>query len=269
MRQLLQAAAIGAVDLVMAAAPRRTPGQAALRQCKIISHRGENDNRQILENTLPAFRAARDAGVWGIECDIRWTADLVPVIHHDPGCERLFGDPVTVGSLNFEELHERFPLIPSLRELIEEFGGNTHLMLEIKAEAYPEPAKQKAILQAMLSALVPGRDYHFLLLDPDLAGHVDFIAPEYTFLVAELNVGRLSRCCLQQGFGGLTGHYLMLNKSVQQKHVEAGQRIGTGFIHSRNALFRELNRGIEWIFSNRAVRVQGIRDSYLDPPDSP
>ena len=36
-----------------------------------------------------------------------------------------------------------------------------------------------------------------------------------------------------------------------------------GFIHSRNALFRELNRGVEWIFSNEAVRMQGIRDAYL------
>ena len=50
------------IDLATAAIPRRTPSQAALRQCKIISHRGENDNRQVLENTLPAFRAARDAG---------------------------------------------------------------------------------------------------------------------------------------------------------------------------------------------------------------
>ena len=40
--------------------------------------------------------------------------------------------------------------------------------------------------------------------------------------------------------------------------------MGTGFIHSRNALFRELNRGIEWIFSNRAVHIQGIVDRYIN-----
>jgi glycerophosphoryl diester phosphodiesterase len=264
MRQLLQRAALEAIDLVMATIPRHPPSQASLHQCKIISHRGENDNRQVLENTLPAFDAARQAGVWGIECDIRWTADLVPVIHHDPGCGRLFGDPVELRELSFDELRERFPLIPSLRELVEEFGGNTHLMLEIKAEPYPQPARQKAILQATLSSLTPGKHYHFLLLDPDLVGHVDFVPRTYSFLVAELNVRHLSRHCLEMGLGGLTGHYLMLNRYVQRTHGDAGQRIGTGFLHSRNALFRELNRGVEWIFSNRAVKIQGILDAHLE-----
>jgi len=262
MRQILQAAAMGAVDIVTAATPRRLPDSDALRQCKIISHRGENDNREILENTLPAFRAARDMGVWGIECDIRWTKDLVPVIHHDPDCARLFHDPITVASLDFAELRQRFPLIPTLEEVIQEFGGNTHLMLEIKAEHYPDPGQQKNILRDLLNRLTPGGDFHFLLLDPGLATRVDFLPPTICYLVAELNVTALSRQAIDKGFGGLTGHYLMLTNKVRDRHAAAGQGIGTGFIHSRNALFRELNRGIEWIFSNQAVKLQGILEAY-------
>ena len=263
MREHLQSALMSAIDLAAAATPRRVPSRAAVSQCKIISHRGENDNREILENTLPAFAAARAAGVWGIECDIRWTKDLVPVVHHDPGCERLFGDPVTIASLEFTDLRQRFPLIPSLHEVIGEFAGNTHLMLEIKAEHYPRPARQKAILQALLSSLTPGADYHFLVLDPTLAERVDFVPREFTLLVAEFNLQRLSRECLRQGFGGLMGHYLLLSDIVKRRHVDTGQRVGTGFIHSGNVLFRELNRGVEWIFSNEAVRMQNIRDAIL------
>lgn len=254
---------MGAVDLVYAALPRRVPDEATLRQCKIISHRGENNNRNILENTLQAFSIAREAGVWGIECDIRWSADLVPIIHHDPDCQRLFGDPARLAELDFAQIRERFPLIPSLQEVVAEFGGNTHLMLEIKSEPYPEPEQQKAILQGALAPLSPIRDYHFLLLDPQLAQHTDFQPPNTCFLVAEMNVQRLSHACLQQGFGGITGHYLLLNRSLQRRHGQAGQRIGTGFIHSRNALFRELNRGVEWIFSNRAVHIQKLLDRCL------
>ncbi len=261
MRQILQTVALETVDLIAAAVPRRLPDKTSLEHCQIISHRGENDNREILENTLPAFRAAREAGVWGIECDIRWTRDLVPVIHHDPDCQRLFGEPVSLSALDFAELRQRFPLIPTLGELVEEFGGNTHLMLEIKAEHYPAPERQKAILQAVLSSLRPGEDFHILLLDPYLVDRVDFLPRTVCYLVAELNVARLSHHALQNGFGGLTGHYLMLNEKVRQRHAAAGQRIGTGFIHSRNALYRELNRGIEWIFSNRAVALQGILEA--------
>ncbi len=264
MRARLQAGLMAAIDQISAALPRRVPDQATLRKCKIISHRGENNNRNVLENTLEAFAIARQAGVWGIECDIRWSADLVPLIHHDPHCGRLFGDPVALDTLSFAQIRERFPLIPSLQELVAEFGGNTHLMLEIKAEPYRDPARQKAILQDTLAELEPCTDYHFLLLDPQLAQYANFQPPQTCFLVAELNVKRLSRICLQQNFGGLTGHYLLLNQALQRRHMQAGQRIGTGFIHSRNALFRELNRGVEWIFSNRAVHIQGIVDSYIN-----
>ena len=263
MHDLLQSAVLSSVDRVFATLPQRVPTYAALRQCKIISHRGENDNRQVLENTLPAFTRARQAGVWGIEADIRWTADLVPVIHHDADCSRLFGDPILLNSLTFRQLRDRFPLIPSLQELLLEFGGNTHLMLEIKAEHYPQPDRQKSILQTTLAHLAAGQDYHFLLLDPELAQHVDFQSREFTLLVAELNIKRLSQCSLQQGFGGLSGHYLLMNKTLLARHASANQHTGTGFIHSRNALFRELNRGVEWIFSNRAVRLQAILERYL------
>jgi glycerophosphoryl diester phosphodiesterase len=263
MKRLLQHAAIMTVDGFMAGIPRELPDTALVERCRIIAHRGVHDNRRVLENSLAAFELARASGVWGVECDIRWTADLVPVVLHDPDARRVFGRPLRIAEVTFEQLRRELPLIPSLAEVVAEFGGNTHLMLEIKAEPYPQPARQKAILQAMLSSLAPGADYHFLMLDPALAERVDFVPREFSLLVAEFNLHRLSRECLRQGFGGLMGHYLLLNDTVKRRHEGAGQRVGTGFIHSGNALFRELNRGVEWIFSNEAVRMQNIRDAKL------
>ena len=264
MRQWLQNVATKTIDYAAALVPRTVPEPIALRNCKVIAHRGEHDNLRVIENTIPAFVEARTAGVWGIECDIRWTADLVPVVHHDPDCQRLFGDPVRIDTLRYAQVRERFPLIPTLQQVISELAGNMHLMLEIKADPFPREQQQKAILQDLLSPLVPGKDYHFLLLEPALATHVDFVSREFCFLVAELNVAQLSRVSLEQGFGGLTGHFLLLNEHLKRRHAATGQTIGTGFISSRNALFRELNRGIEWIFSNDAVKIKKIRDRYLN-----
>jgi len=42
--------------------------------------------------------------------------------------------------------------------------------------------------------------------------------------------------------------------------------VGTAYIKSRNSLFRELNRGVEWIFSNNAIEIQSIRNSCLPSP---
>ena len=77
MRDLLQSVAMKVTDGLAAVIPQPVPEQRALRSCKIISHRGEHDNVLVFENTLAAFEQARANGVWGVECDIRWTADLV------------------------------------------------------------------------------------------------------------------------------------------------------------------------------------------------
>ena len=247
----------------MASVPRRVPDRNALESCKIISHRGEHDNRSVLENTLPAFDIARDNGVWGIECDIRWTADQVPVICHDHTTERVFGDATPVSAVTFSKLRRRLPLVPSLEELLERFGGNTHLMLELKAEHFPEPALQRERLKELLAPLEPGQHYHLLSLDPALFQLFDITSPSYCCPVAEENVAELLRATLDSGYGGLGGHFLLLNARIKRQLDAAERRLGIGFVASRNCLFRELNRGVEWIFSNHAVKIQRIRDHYL------
>ena len=68
----------------------------------------------------------------------------------------------------------------------------------------------------------------------------------------------LSRLALQRSLGGLTGHYLLVNRRKIDAHHRAGQKVGTGFVDSANCLFREIHRGVDWVFSNRAAYLQGI-----------
>ena len=256
MQQWLQGIAQSAVDAWIAILPRRRPDAAALRRCKLVSHRGEHDNRQVRENTLRAFELARAAGVWGIEADIRWTADLVPVVVHDPDTTRVFGQKLTIAESSFQQLRQALPEIPSLAELIAEFGGNTHLMLELKQQEFPQLAQQRQILREHLAGLTPGEQYHLLALDPRLFEAFAIEPHSCCLVVAETNTGSSSEATLTKGYGGLAGHYLLLNSEIQRRHEQAGQRIGIGFVRSRNSLYRELNRGVEWVFSNHAASLQ-------------
>jgi glycerophosphoryl diester phosphodiesterase len=171
-----------------------------------------------------------------------------------------------VADLDFSALRRLMPEIPSLAELIEEFGGNTHLMLELKYEHLPDPSRQSVILREILSSLQPQQDFHMLALDPDLFYMVDFLPPSTLLPVAEESVAHLSQISLERGYRGLSGHYMLLGEETRRRHEAAGQRIGTGFISSRNCLFRELNRGVTWIFSNHAVKMQRIVDECLEYP---
>ncbi|KZX60334.1 hypothetical protein A3709_12145 [Halioglobus sp. HI00S01] len=263
MKELLQNLAMSLVDGAASLWPRSLPAESALRNCKIISHRGEHDNVRVHENTLKAFSHARSAGVWGIECDIRWTQDNVPVICHDADTARVFGRKLVVAATPFDELRQALPELPSLAELIDAFAGQAHLMLEIKTFDPDRLDEQRAILESHLQPLQPGTDYHFLALDPELFALAAFAPASALLPVAETNVASLSAVSLARGYCGLAGHFLLMSSAVQQRHEAAGQRIGVGFPRSRNSLFRELNRGVEWIFSNDAVKLQGILDRNL------
>jgi hypothetical protein len=53
--------------------------------------------------------------------------------------------------------------------------------------------------------------------------------------------------------------YLLLSAKLIRQHHQRGQKLGCGFASSRNCLYREINRGVDWIFTNHALRLEAIR----------
>ncbi len=252
------------VDGLFEGLPQPKPREAALRKCRIVSHRGEHDNIVVFENTLPAFDRARDNGVWGIECDIRWTKDLVPVVFHDANLQRLFGASLNIGQTMFEQLRKEYPQIPTLWEVLTRYGKNMHLMVEIKDETYPDLAYQRRVLSQAFSTLVPEEDYHFLSLNPRLFEYADFVPSTTCIPVAQLNLKELSCLALEENHGGIAGHYLFITDARMHIHQAHGQKVGTAYIRSRNSLFREINRGADWVFSNHACKIQNILNKAME-----
>lgn len=69
---------------------------------RVVAHRGWAT--RYPENTLPALRAALEAGVAHVEFDVQLTADGVPVLLHDPTLERTAGRPDCVLDLTWPSL---------------------------------------------------------------------------------------------------------------------------------------------------------------------
>src|SRR5947209_3766097 len=92
----------------------------------ILAHRGFHVH--VPENTLDAFSAAADAGVDGIETDIRSDVDGVPILFHD----RLARNGSPVNSLTRAELASvvGYP-VPTLVEALD-WGKDLVWDLEIK-----------------------------------------------------------------------------------------------------------------------------------------
>ncbi len=246
------------VNGFFAAWPRSRPDEKRMAECKIISHRGEHDNIDILENTLPAFDGALALGACGVELDVRWTSDPLPVVFHDPDLGRLFNKRDRLRDISLETLRTAHPTIPTLETIIRKYGGKLHLMVEIKEEHYPDPAGQARTLERLFSHLTPALDYHLISLTPRMFRYVDFAPRDALIPIGGLDIRRMSRLALRKNLGGLLGHYFLLTKGLMKKHVSRGQGIGVGYADSRNVLYREIRRGVDWIFSNNAGEMCSI-----------
>lgn len=247
-------------DRIFRYLPQSLPSLQQLQSAKIIAHRGVHDQQRI-ENTLPAFQQAIDANLAAIEFDIRWTRDLVPVVHHDVDCQRLFDCNINIAEICFDDLHQAVPQIPCLQQVVNTCGGKIHLLIEMKPEIYPQPAKQMAILKQILSPLQPSKDFHLISLSKQLLDYVDFIDKSSLLLVATNNTRQLSQLALEQHYGGLLGHYLFMTKAICHRHRQ--QQVGVGFISSKNSLFRELKKDVYWLSTNYPLQIQAIIKQQL------
>jgi glycerophosphoryl diester phosphodiesterase len=228
---------------------------------KIVSHRGIHDNVSVFENTMMAFEKAYSCGVWGIEFDVQWTKDGCPVVIHDDNCRRVFNSDVRINDITACELRELVPFVPTLKEVIERFGGKVHMMIEFKYKNHYVNLLSK--VNQHLSKLIACTDYHIISLDIEIFDCICNIPTNSFLLVAEKNTNFLSNLALKRKFGGITGHYVLIDKNIVQRHKNIGQYVGTGFISSRNCLIRELNRGVDWIFTNNAIEMQDIADQLF------
>lgn len=84
----------------------------------VFAHRGAS--AYALENTFKAFEKALELGADGIELDIQFSKDGLPVVYHDPQLSRLVGTNKLVSDCTMEELL-RFKLGKPWRRLFSSY----------------------------------------------------------------------------------------------------------------------------------------------------
>ncbi len=119
---------------------------------KPFAHRGLHRPEGAVENSLSAFEAAIQGG-FGIELDVRRSADDVAVVFHDRNLNRLTAADGPVDQERFEDL-AKIPLkgqaetIPSLFQALALVGGRAPVLVELKPEGKIGPL-EKSVLMAL------------------------------------------------------------------------------------------------------------------------
>jgi glycerophosphoryl diester phosphodiesterase len=113
----------------------------------VLGHRGAS--RAAPENTLEAFRLARELGADGVELDVRRTSDGVLVVHHDPAREGLG----VLRALRLDEVRSACPDIPTVDEALDELSGMV-VNLELKCLPWePDADPEREVLAAVLDVI--------------------------------------------------------------------------------------------------------------------
>ncbi|AWN72905.1 glycerophosphodiester phosphodiesterase family protein [Legionella anisa] len=237
------------VDGFFAIIPRDKPSMEVVKSARLIAHRGAHNHAQgIIENTLAAFNLAKKLNCWGIEFDVRTTADKVLVVNHDATLKRLWSHDRTIADLSFNELRTLAPDVPTLNEVVAAYGKSMHLLIELKA-----PFQDEDILVEALNGLSAGENYHLLTLDSAIFYSLSQFPKEALLLVAShCNVHQFCNASLNENYGGVLGHYFLINNKIVNRFKAAEKIVGVGMVDSKYSLYRELNRGVNWLFTNRA-----------------
>jgi glycerophosphoryl diester phosphodiesterase len=145
-----------------------------------IAHRGLHDlGAGRIENSLGAAAAAVERG-FGIEVDVRLTADERVVVFHDEMLDRLTNTAGPIAGRNLAELRgmrlggsgER---IPSLEELLEAVAGRVPLVIELKS-LWNGDARLAQRATALLDTYQG--PVALMSFDPDLMQSVAELAPD-------------------------------------------------------------------------------------------
>ena len=108
---------------------------------KPIAHRGLHDCGNLIgigngpENSREAIMHAIELG-FGVEIDVRFSKDFIPVVVHDQNLLRLFQVDINVSEENYSDLLKASlknkELLPTLDDILRLIKGRVPVLIEIK-----------------------------------------------------------------------------------------------------------------------------------------
>ncbi|MDT0614138.1 glycerophosphodiester phosphodiesterase [Streptomyces sp. DSM 40712] len=115
---------------------------------EVIGHRGTAAD----ENTLKGLRDAVSAGAAGVEFDVWWTSDGVPVLSHDPTVDRTTTGHGAISSMTAAEVRllrtKKGVPVPTLEEALR-YVAEQRMTAMVELKPTPTPAQVQSLLAAI------------------------------------------------------------------------------------------------------------------------
>lgn len=207
---------------------------------RMYAHRGASG--RFPENTLQAFQAALDAGVYGVELDIHSSKDGVPVVIHDDLLERTTSGAGSVTGKTAAELRQldagNGQYVPTFEEVVALVGDRLHFDIEIKGRNCEQGVLEVLNRHSETRAAISSFDWEVLAnvraLDSDIELWV--LTPTVTdAAIAEAKQLRATT---------LAVHFQAINRSSMEKAMDAGLDLVAWTVNSQTEADRLRDLGV-------------------------
>ncbi|BCR05356.1 glycerophosphoryl diester phosphodiesterase [Desulfuromonas versatilis] len=254
---------------------------------RLFGHRGASAH--FPENTLPAFRAAVEAGMPYLEMDVWATADGAVVVHHDETLQRLCGVDRRVSEITLAELRRmdagwgftpdggghpfrgKGITVPTLDEVLKEFP-TAFCNIEIKQSA---PSIEQLVLDTVRGAGMEAR----VLLAAEQDAIMTRLRPLCGTIPTSLSYGETAAFFAWLG-GGCKGDYqppgvalqipetwggrlLVSAESVQAAHA-VGLEVHVWTVNDPQSVERLLKLGVDGLMSDYPEMLAGVAGKHKD-----
>ena len=220
----------------------------------IVAHRGLHGQGDLPENSLPAFRAARKAGLTWVECDVWPSADGEPVVIHDETLDRTTNAGGPVAARRWDDLQNVHLLdafggshpenhVPRLSEVFA-FDAGLALLVEVK------PANARSFVRKVIQTMKahPGP---WMLQSFDIANlrHAAECDPKLPLAYLVEDPHTLDRG-ISAGFKRINLDHVLLDESTARLLRERGITYGAWTVNDPADLRRVMDLGAQWIISD-------------------
>jgi glycerophosphoryl diester phosphodiesterase len=213
----------------------------------IVAHRGAS--KAAKENTIEAFRLARELGASMVELDVRRTADNALAVHHDPHI-----DGVAIVSMKRAQLPQ---WVPMLDEALDACAG-MEVNIEIKndeKEVDFDPAR--SLVPAVLALLAQRGDGDRMLIssfDRETVRACRAIDPSvrtgFLFVIPELPLGPFLTGLAAEGHVAVHPHRFAATAEVCDAAHEAGLYVNVWTVDKPQEMLQLAANGVDAIITN-------------------
>ncbi len=247
-----------------------------MQKCRILAHRGASG--EAPENTRTAFLLAAEEGAYGIETDVRLTADDEIVIVHDEDLARLCGVEGKVSDYRLAELRqmnfawhvegaeaERIMTLAELLALVRE--KNLYANIEIK-HSYKYFYKYRNLATRTARQVIEAGMAEQVILSSFVFPYMMRVKRRFP----ELACGFLFENHHRVTFG-LAKHYGiealhpakdLVTKDFVQKAHDRGLQVNTWTVNEEEEIAKMRDLGVDLIITNFPARALAVIEEATD-----